>query len=250
MQNILLIKNLKVAVEDKTVLNGIDLTINPGELHIIMGPNGSGKSSLALTLMGHPKYQIKSGEIEFSQKNISALKPNERAKLGLFLAMQNPHEIEGVPLKHLIREAYNHVYDNTPKQLRLNEFNRLLEQKLQELRMNTQLAERAANVGFSGGEKKKSEILQMAILQPKLTILDEIDSGVDIDALQIICAQINQIRQNQKDSSFILITHNPKLLDYITPDFVHIMKNGEIIRSGSMDLVKEIEQRGFEHYGQ
>jgi Fe-S cluster assembly ATP-binding protein len=246
MQKTLLIQNLKVAVEDKPVLNGVNLEINSGELHVIMGPNGSGKSSLALTLMGHPKYQIKSGQIEFCKQDITNLKPDVRAKLGLFLAMQNPYEIEGVPLKHLIREAYNQIYNNTPKQLKLNEFNQLLDQKIQELKISPQLAERATNVGFSGGEKKRAEILQMAILQPRLAVLDEIDSGVDVDALQIICSQINQIREMQKDSSFILITHNPKLLDNITPNFVHIMKEGKIVRSGSRELIKEIEQKGFE----
>lgn len=246
MQKLLSVKNLNVTVEDKPVLNGVNLEINSGQLHVIMGPNGSGKSSFSLTLMGHPKYQIKSGQIEFCQKNITTLKPNERAKLGLFLAMQNPHEIEGVPLKQLIREAYNQIYNNTEKQLRLGEFNKLLNQKIQDLKMNPQLVERAANVNFSGGEKKKAEILQMAILQPKLAILDEIDSGLDLDAIQIICSQINQIRLCQKDSSFIFITHNPKLLDYLTPDFVHIMQNGKIIKSGGLELIKEIESHGFE----
>lgn len=248
MSKLLSIKNLTVNVEDKHVLNGINLEINPGQLHVIMGPNGSGKSSLSLTLMGHPKYQVKSGHIEFCQKDITSLKPNERAKFGLFLAMQNPYEIEGVSLKQLIREAYNQIYNNTPMQLRLNEFNHMLNKKLEDLKMNPQLIERAANVNFSGGEKKKAEILQMAILQPKLAILDEIDSGLDLDALQIICAQINQIRQNQKNSSFILITHNPKLLDYITPDFVHVMHKGKIIKTGSSELIKEIEQKGFGPY--
>jgi Fe-S cluster assembly ATP-binding protein len=245
-QNLLTVKNLKVSVDGKTVLNGIDLQINSGEFHLIMGPNGSGKSSLSLTLMGHPRYQIQDGTIEFCGQNVATLKPNERAKLGLFLAMQNPHEIEGVPLKQLLRQAYNQIYNNTDKQLRLSDFNKLLEQKIQELKLAPSLVERAANVGFSGGEKKKAEILQMAILQPKLAILDEIDSGVDLDAIKVICSQINQIRQNQKDSSFLLITHNPKLLESLTPDFVHIMRDGKIIKSGALDLIKEIEIKGFE----
>jgi Fe-S cluster assembly ATP-binding protein len=245
-QTLLSVKNLTVAVDDKNVLNGIDLQINSGEFHLIMGPNGSGKSSLSLTLMGHPRYHIQDGSIEFCGQNLTRLKPNERAKLGLFLAMQNPHEIEGVPLKQLLRQAYNQIYDNTNKQLRLSDFNKLLEQKIQDLKLDPSLVERFANVGFSGGEKKKAEILQMAILQPKLAILDEIDSGVDLDAIKVICAQINQIRQNQKDSSFLLITHNPKLLESLTPDFVHVMRGGKIIKSGSLELIKEIETLGFE----
>ncbi|MFA6535603.1 MAG: ABC transporter ATP-binding protein, partial [Candidatus Babeliales bacterium] len=167
-------------------------------------------------------------------------------KLGLFLALQNPSEIEGVPLKQLLRQAYNQIYDNTEKQLRLNEFNKLLEQKVQELKVDPNLVERATNVGFSGGEKKKAEILQMAVLQPKLAILDEIDSGLDLDAIKIICAQINQIRQNQKDSAFLVITHNPRLLEHLRPDFVHIMKAGKIIKSGSSELIKDIDIHGFE----
>jgi Fe-S cluster assembly ATP-binding protein len=245
-QTLLSVKNLSVTVDEKPVLNGVDLQINTGEFHLIMGPNGSGKSSLSLTLMGHPRYQIKDGSIEFCGQEITSLKPNERAKLGLFLAMQNPHEIEGVPLKQLLRQAYNQIYNNTDKQLRLFEFNKLLDRKIQELKLDPNLVERSANVGFSGGEKKKAEILQMTILQPKLAILDEIDSGVDLDAIKVICSQINQIRQNQKDSSFLLITHNPKLLEVLTPDFVHIMRGGKIIKSGASELVKEIETHGFE----
>lgn len=246
MDALLSVKNLKINVDDKNILNGIDLQINSGETHVIMGQNGSGKSSLSLTLMGHPRYKIQEGQIYFCGQSINFLKPNERAKLGLFLALQNPSEIEGVPLKQLLRQAYNQIYDNTDKHLRLGEFNKLLEQKVQELKIDSSLIERAVNVGFSGGEKKKAEILQMAVLQPKLAILDEIDSGLDLDAIKIICTQINQICQNQKDSAFLVITHNPRLLECLAPDFVHIMKAGKIIKSGSSELIKEIEIHGFE----
>lgn len=246
MNALLSVKNLKVSIDDKNILNGIDLRINPGETHVIMGKNGSGKSSFALTLMGHLRYHIQEGQILFCGQNINSLKPNERARLGLFLALQNPSEIDGVPLKQLLRQAYNQIYDNTDKRLRLSEFNKLLEQKIQELKVDPNLVERAANVGFSGGEKKKAEILQMAVLQPKLAILDEIDSGLDLDAIKVICAQINQIRLNQKDSAFLVITHNPRLLECLVPNFVHIMKAGKIIRSGSAELIKEIEIHGFE----
>ena len=246
MDALLSVKSLKVNIDDKSILNGIDLQINSGEIHILMGQNGSGKSSFALTLMGYPKYQIQEGQICFCGQNINSLKPNERAKLGLFLAMQNPSEIEGVPLKQLIRQAYNQIYDNTDKQLRLGEFNKLLEQKMQELKIDPSLVERPINVGFSGGEKKKTEILQMAILQPKLAVLDEIDSGLDLDAIKIICSQINQIRRNQKDFTFLVITHNPKLLECLTPNFIHVMKGGKIIKSGSSELIRDIEFHGFE----
>lgn len=246
-KNILLsVQNLNVSIDENSILNGVDLEINPGQLHVIMGQNGSGKSSFALTLMGHPKYQIQEGKIEFCGKQINTLKPDERAKMGLFLAMQNPHEIEGVSLKQLIRQSYNQIYDKTDKKLRISEFNQLLEKKMSDLKFNTSMIDRATNVGFSGGEKKKAEILQMMILNPKLAILDEIDSGLDLDALKIICTQINQIRQTQKDSSFLVITHNPMVLSYLAPDFIHILRAGKIVKTGTAELIKEIEMQGFE----
>lgn len=244
--NILTIKNLKTSIQGKTVLNGVNMEINVGQVHVIMGKNGSGKSSLALSLMGHPNYKIDSGEILFQGQNINDLKPDQRAKLGIFIAMQNPVEVEGVSVKQLLRTAYNAIYDETPKQLRLAEFNRLLEQRLDDLKMNPSFIERATNVGFSGGEKKRTEILQMSILQPKLAILDEIDSGLDVDALKIICSQINKLKQHDPNLTILLITHYPRILAYLNPDFVHVMQDGQIVKSGTSELAHEIEKIGFE----
>jgi Fe-S cluster assembly ATP-binding protein len=243
---ILSIKDLKVSIQDKQVLNGVNLEIAIGQVNVIMGKNGSGKSSFAFTLMGHPNYKIETGQILFDGKNINKLSPNERAKAGIFLAMQNPVEIEGVPLKQLLRTAYNAIYDGTTKQLRLAEFNKMLEQKLADLKIDSNFIERSTNVGFSGGEKKKSEILQMAVLQPKLAILDEIDSGLDVDALKVICAKINKLRQVMPELSILLITHYPRILEYLKPDFVHVMQDGQIIKSGTGQLAHEIEKLGFE----
>jgi len=243
---ILSIKNLKVTVENKEILNDITLDVMPGQVHAIMGPNGSGKSSLAYTLMGHPRYSIDAGSIEIDQELINDLSPDKRAKKGLFLAMQHPYEIEGVPYKHFLRQAYNAMYDGTPQQLRLKEFNIYLAEKMALLKMDAAYAERPINVGFSGGEKKRAEILQLAVLQPRIAILDEIDSGLDVDALKIVCSGINTAKQQNPHMAIIIITHYPRILDFIKPDFVHVLAQGKIVKSGNAHLAQEIEQSGYQ----
>lgn len=245
MKILLNVENLHVQVEEKQILNGISLQIAPGQVHAIMGPNGSGKSSLAYTLMGHPRYTITEGTITLCDQIINELSPDKRAKLGMFLAMQHPLEIEGIPLKDFLRQAYNALYDGTEKQLRIKEFNALLTEKLELLKMDPQFVERPINVGFSGGEKKRAEILQLAVLQPKLIVLDEIDSGLDIDALKIVCSGINAIKQSNPEVAIVLITHYQRILDYLLPNFVHVIQGGIITRSGGPELASSLEQEGY-----
>jgi len=242
VSQLLSIKNLKVAVKDKIILDGINLEIQPGQIHALMGPNGSGKTTLAHTLMGNPKYKVTQGEMLFENKNLNELDVTARAKLGIFLAFQHPYEIEGVSIKELLRSAYNSM---ATKPLDLNSFRQLLEQKAKMLNISPALLERSINIGFSGGEKKLFEILQMAILQPKLAVLDEIDSGLDVDALKIVCSSINKIRAELPETSFLIITHYPRILNYLKPDFVHLMRNGTITKSGDYSLAKEIEKFGY-----
>lgn len=245
-ENILQINNLHVTIQEKQVLNGISFSVKPGEVHAIMGPNGSGKSSLSHTIMGHPRYTINSGEIIFKKEIINDLSPDKRAKLGLFLAMQHPFEIEGIPYKDFLRHAYNALYDGTDKQLRIKDFNAMLLEKLTLLKMDPSYANRSVNVGFSGGEKKRAEVLQLATLQPKLAILDEIDSGLDIDALKIVCASINAVKESDPSMALVLITHYPRILEYLKPDVVHVLQNGKIIRSGGIELALELEKAGYQ----
>jgi Fe-S cluster assembly ATP-binding protein len=243
---LLSINNLKVSIDDKHVLNGIDLTIKQGQMHAIMGPNGSGKSSLSYTIMGHPAYEITDGQIIFDgQSIINTLTPDKRAKLGIFQAMQHPVEIEGIPLKDFLRQAYNALYDGTPKQLRLKEFAQHLINKLHTLGMDVSFAERPINVGFSGGEKKQAETLQLAVLQPRLAILDEIDSGLDIDALKKVCNAIKIVRNENPTMSILLITHYKRILDYLKPDVIHVLQQGKIVRSGGPELADELEKEGY-----
>ena len=247
MNNILAINDLKVSVEEKEIINGVSLSVVSGQVHAIMGPNGSGKSSLALTLMGHPRYQVDQGSITLQEQDITGLSPDKRAKLGMFLAMQHPHEIVGVPFKDFLRQAYNSLYDGTAKQLRIRDFHKHLLDKIALLKMDQSFIDRAVNVGFSGGEKKRAEMLQLAVLQPKLALLDEIDSGLDIDALKIVCDDLQKVRQDNPAMSVVLITHYQRILQYIKPDVVHIMRNGLIARSGGHEIAQQLEAYGYDN---
>lgn len=242
-ENLLTINNLKVSVgdDDKEILRGIDLKINKGEVHVIMGPNGGGKSTLAYTLMGHPKYRINDGDIIFCGTRINDMKTHLRAKMGLFLSFQYPEEIEGVTVEEFLRTAKTAV---SGEQQKIIPFKKLINKKMEDLSMSEEYASRYLNVGFSGGEKKKNEILQMSILNPKLAILDETDSGLDVDAIKIVADGVNKIKN--EENAFLIITHYNKLLEYIKPDFVHILLNGRIVKSGGIELANEIDEYGYE----
>lgn len=240
-EKLLGINNLKVKIDDQEILKGIDLDINPGEIHVIMGPNGGGKSTLAYTLMGHPRYEITEGEILLEGEEISELSPDKRARKGLFLSFQYPEEIPGVTVEEFLRTSKTAV---SGQQKRLIPFKKLLKTKMDELEMKEEYASRYLNLGFSGGEKKKNEILQMSILEPKLAILDETDSGLDVDAIRIVAEGVNRLHDESR--SILVITHYNKLLEYIKPDFVHILLDGKIVKSGGIELAQEIEKFGFE----
>ncbi len=242
IMHVLEIKDLHVSVEGKEILKGVDLAIKQGEIHAIMGPNGSGKSTLSCTIMGHPRYQVDKGEILFDGKDIKTLKPNERAKLGLFLSFQYPSEIEGVSMANFLRTSLNALGNGS--KLSLQEFQQLLREKMELLKMDKKFATRYLNTGFSGGEKKKGEILQLAVLSPKIAILDETDSGLDIDALKTVAEGINTITK-QSQMGAVLITHYQRLLNYIKPDHVHIMMDGKIVRSGGAELAEHLEEKGY-----
>jgi len=239
------VSNLHVSVGDKEVLKGLSLQIQPGEVCAIMGPNGSGKSSLSLALMGHPRYSLIGGTITFAGEVINDLSPDKRAKLGLFLGMQHPHEIEGVPYKDFLRQAYNALYDGTPWQMRIRDFHKMLLEQLDMLHMDHSFIDRSVNVGFSGGEKKRAEMLQVAVLKPKLVILDEIDSGLDIDALRQVSEALNKVREQQPDMAVILITHYQRILQYVKPNKVVLLRDGLIVKSGGQELVEQLEKTGY-----
>jgi len=242
---ILEIKNLKATINTNEILKNLNLKVHSGEIHAIMGPNGSGKSTFSKVLAGHPAYEVLSGEILFKGKNILELDPEERSHLGIFLAFQYPIEIPGVSNEDFLRLAYNakQKFKNQPEVDPL-EFLMIINQKLELVDMSPTFLSRNVNEGFSGGEKKRNEILQMVLLDSELSILDETDSGLDIDALKIISQGINTFMSKEK--AIILITHYQRLLDYIKPDFVHVMRNGKIIKTGTAELAKELEIKGYE----
>ena len=238
------IKNLHAGVNGKTILNGLNLTINPGELHAIMGRNGSGKSTLANIITGRDNYEIFSGEVEFNNKNIHEMSPDERALEGIFMSFQYPVVIPGVNNTYFLRAALNaQLKHNGQDEVNAADFMRLIREKLKLVNMDEKYLSRAVNDGFSGGEKKRNEILQMLTLEPKLSILDETDSGLDIDALKAVSKGVNYIKR--KNTSLIVITHYQRLLNYIIPDFVHILLEGKIIRSGKKELALELEEKGY-----
>ncbi|WP_260259667.1 Fe-S cluster assembly ATPase SufC [Vibrio intestinalis] len=240
----LTIENLKAQIEDQQILNGIDLQINPGEIHAIMGPNGSGKSTLASTLAGRDEYEVTDGSVTFKGKDLLDLDPDERAGEGVFLAFQYPVEIPGVSNHLFLKAAVNSVrkYREQPELERF-ELADLIDEKIELLNMPKDLLSRSVNVGFSGGEKKRNDILQMAVLDPELCILDETDSGLDIDALKEVANGVNSLKDGNR--SFIIVTHYQRILDYIKPDFVHVLYQGKIIKSGDFSMVAELEEKGY-----
>jgi Fe-S cluster assembly ATP-binding protein len=238
------ITNLQVRADDKEILKGIDLHVNAGEVHAIMGPNGSGKSTLARALSGHPEYQVTGGEVTFEGKDLLAMDPDERAREGVFMAFQYPVEIAGVANANFLKAALNakRKHHGQPE-LDAMEFMQLITEKSKLLEIDKSMLSRAVNEGFSGGEKKRNEIFHMALLEPKLAILDETDSGLDIDALKLVSAGVNAMRA--PDRAFIVVTHYQRLLTYIVPDFVHVLSGGKIVKSGGKELALELEAKGY-----
>ena len=243
-KKLLEVKNLHVDVEDKQILHGVNLEIGKGETHVLMGPNGTGKSTLGYALMGNPRYTVREGEIWFDGKNITEEAVNERAKAGIFLSFQNPLEVPGVTLSSFIRNA---LEQKTGKRIKLWDFKKDLEKTMAILQMDPSYAERDLNVGFSGGEKKKAEILQLLMLKPSLAILDETDSGLDVDAVRTVSAGIEEYQKNCK-GSLLIITHSTKILESLTVDYTHVMVEGKIIETGDASLVDKINESGFAEY--
>lgn len=239
------IRDLYASVDGNEILKGISLTVNKGEVHAIMGPNGSGKSTLAKVLAGHPDYQVTKGEVVYQGKNLLELAPDQRAREGVFLAFQYPIEIPGVSNAQFLRLAYNEKRKHSgEEELDPLEFKDLLKERAKIVDMDASFMSRSVNEGFSGGEKKRNEILQMAVLEPKLAVLDETDSGLDIDALRIVAGGINQLRT--ADNAMILVTHYQRLLNYIVPDYVHVLAGGRIVKEGGKELALELEEKGYD----
>jgi len=239
------IENLTANVGDKQILKGISLTVNPGEVHAIMGPNGSGKSTLAQVIAGHPGYTVTGGSVEYIGEDLLGMDAEVRAQKGIFLAFQYPVEIPGVTNAYFLRSAYNEIRKaNGEEEVDPMEFLDIMAQKLKVVDMTEDMLQRSVNYGFSGGEKKRNEILQMAVLSPKLAILDETDSGLDIDALRIVAEGVNKLKR--PENATIVVTHYQRLLNYIVPDFVHVLAQGRIIKSGGKELALELEERGYD----
>src|SRR3954468_12072809 len=242
--SLLEIRGLTAAVGDKEILKGINLTVNRGEVHAVMGPNGSGKSTLAQVLAGNPAYEVTGGEVEYDGKDLLEMQPEERAQAGIFLAFQYPVEIPGVSNAYFLRAAYNEVRKaHGHEEVDPLEFADLMEERLGFVDMDASMLNRSVNTGFSGGEKKRNEILQMAVLQPTLGILDETDSGLDIDALRIVADGVNRLKR--PDNATVVVTHYQRLLNYIVPDFVHVLAAGRIVKSGKKELALELEAQGY-----
>jgi Fe-S cluster assembly ATP-binding protein len=235
------IENLRVEIDGQEIIKGLDLEVGRGEIHAIMGPNGSGKSTLANVLMGHPRYEITDGSVTFEGEDVLELEPDERAKMGLFLAFQYPSEVPGVSVANFLRTAVNSVRE---EELSPMEMYRLLQEKMAIMQMDPKFAERYLNEGFSGGEKKRNEILQMLMLEPKLAIMDETDSGLDIDALQVVARGVNEMRG--PEFTAVVITHYQRILRYIEPDRVHVMLDGRIVTSGGKELAEALEEKGYD----
>ncbi len=239
------IKDLEVLVNNKKVLNKLNLEIKPGEIHVIMGPNGVGKSTLSKVLMGSEDYKVESGDILVDGKSIKDLQTDERAKLGMFLSFQNPIDIEGVTNSEFLKVAIN---ERREEPIGLYDFIKEMEQSFNELDLKKEMMHRSVNQNFSGGEKKKNEILQMKLLKPKFVILDELDSGLDVDSLRIVCDNVNDYLRTNPDTSVLMITHYQRILDYIKPDYIHILTNGRIVKTGDVTLAQEIEEKGYKSF--
>ena len=243
MAELLQIKDLEVSVEEKKILKGINLTINKGEIHVVMGTNGAGKSTLANAIMGNPLYTVDKGSIVFDGKDITEDAVNDRAKAGIFMSFQSPISVPGITVENFIRTAKSTI---TGENVRALAFKKELKEKMDELSFDTSYAQRYVNEGFSGGERKKNEILQMSILNPKLAILDETDSGLDVDAVRIVSEDVN--RFHNEDNAVLIITHHNQILQKLKPDFVHVLINGKIVKTGDASLVREIEEKGYDAY--
>lgn len=241
MSELLRVENLHVSAGDKELLHGIDLTVNEGEIHVIMGTNGAGKSTLMHSIMGNPSYTVTQGKIIFRGEDITDMDVDERAKRGLFLSFQNPLAVPGITVENFLRTAKTTI---TGEQQRLFPFKRKLQQQMRELNMNAEYAERYLNDGFSGGERKKNEILQMKMLDPKLAMLDETDSGLDVDAVRIVSKNVSEF--HTEENALIIITHHNQILQYLTPDIVHVLMDGRLVKTGPASLINEIEAGGFE----